>query len=123
MSLNPPPVRIPEALMQDPETLAFMQELLRSIYLLWAGFEKNVGFYGTDPVDQAAALTTALTTITHTAPGTPDYAIQNLTPTSPYGFVSQDEGNTVLSVIANLQARVNELEAALDSSTGIGVIS
>ena len=52
-----------------------------------------------------------LTTITHTAPGTPDYAIQNLTTSTPYGFVSADEGNTVLSVIKNLQQRVLDLEA------------
>ena len=52
----------------------------------------------------------ALTTITHTAPGTPDYAIQNLTTSTPYGFVSADEGNSVLSVIKNLQQRVLDLE-------------
>lgn len=52
-----------------------------------------------------------LTTITHTAPGTPDYAIQNLTTSTPYGFVTADEGNTVLSVVKNLQQRVADLEA------------
>lgn len=62
---------------------------------------------------QEAALTTALTTITYTAPGTPDYAIQNLTNSGGYGFVTRDEGNTVLAVIANLQTRVNELETRL----------
>lgn len=62
-----------------------------------------------------AALTSALTVITHTAPGTPDYAIQNLTASSPYGFVTADEGNTVLKVIANLQTRVSELEARMQS--------
>ena len=58
-------------------------------------------------------LTTALTTITHTAPGTADYAIQDLTTTTPYGFASQDEGNSVLAVIANLQARLAEVETQL----------
>lgn len=52
----------------------------------------------------------ALTTITHTAPGTPDYAIQNLTTSTPFGFVTADEGNSVLSVIKNLQQRVLDLE-------------
>lgn len=52
----------------------------------------------------------ALTTITHTAPGTPDYAIQNLTTSTPYGFVTADEGNSVLSVLKNLQQRVLDLE-------------
>lgn len=74
---------------------------------------QKIGFFGATPVVQATEITDELTSITHTAPGTPDYAIQDLTNTSPYGFVTQDEGNTVLSVIANLQARVNELETAL----------
>lgn len=73
-----------------------------------------VGFYGATPVDKPAALTAQLTTITHTAPGTPDYAIQNLTTSTPYGFVTADEGNSVLSVVANLQARLAEVEARLE---------
>ena len=64
---------------------------------------------------QGAALTTQLTTITSTAPGTPDYAIQDLTSTTPFGFVTKDEGNSVLAVIANLQARVAELESRLQA--------
>ena len=62
---------------------------------------------------KGAALTTQLTTITSTAPGTPDYAIQDLVNSSAFGFVTKDEGNTVLSVIANLQTRVAELETRL----------
>lgn len=73
-----------------------------------------VGFHGAAPSDQAAALTAGLTTLTHTAPGTPDYAIQNLTASSPYGFVTADEGNTVLKVLANLQAKIAEIEALLE---------
>lgn len=65
---------------------------------------------------KGTALTSPLTTITFTAPGTPDYAVADLTNSSPYGFASQDEGRTVLSVVANLQARVNELEARLQAS-------
>lgn len=61
-----------------------------------------------------SALTTQLTTITHTEPGTPDYAIQNLT-AGGFGFVTADEGNSVLKVVANLQTRVAELEARLKS--------
>ena len=62
---------------------------------------------------KGAALTTQLTTITSTAPGTPDYAIQDLINTSAYGFVTKDEGNSVLAVIANLQTRVSQLETQL----------
>ncbi len=64
---------------------------------------------------QGAALTAQLTSITHTAPGTPDYAVQDLINSSAYGFVTKDEGNTVLSVIKNLQVRVAELEARLEA--------
>ena len=54
-----------------------------------------------------------LTTITHTSPSTPDYAVQDLTSSTPFGFATKDEGNTVLSVIKNLQQRVLDLEARL----------
>lgn len=74
---------------------------------------QKIGFFNVTPVVQQTELTDELTTITHTAPVTPDYAIQDLTLTTPYGFATKDEGNTVLSVIANLQARVNELETKL----------
>jgi hypothetical protein len=73
---------------------------------------QKLGFFGADPVVQQTELTDELTTITHTAPGTADFAIQSLSLIG-YGFVTEDEGNTVLSVIANLQARVNELETKL----------
>lgn len=76
-----------------------------------------LGFYNiaTAPIAKPTALTTQLTTLTFTAPGTPDYAIQNLTNAGGYGFVTQDEGNSVLSVIANLQTRVAQLETKLQS--------
>ena len=81
----------------------------------------TVGFYGVAPVSKGAALTAQLTTITHTAPGTPDYAIQDLVQPAGFGFVTKDEGNSVLAVIANLQARVAQVEARLGSSTGVGL--
>ena len=68
-------------------------------------------------------LTDELTTLTHTAPSTPDYALQDLIDSSAgacFGFATKDEGNTALSVIANLQARVNELETAL---VNLGLLS
>lgn len=52
-----------------------------------------------------------LTTITHSGPATPDYAVQDLTSSTPFGFATKDEGNTVLSVVKNLQQRVLDLEA------------
>ena len=80
----------------------------------------TAGFYGTTPVAQGAALTAQLTTITSTAPGTPDYAIQDLTQTTPCGFATKDEGNSVLAVIANLQARLAQVESRLET---IGLIA
>jgi hypothetical protein len=81
---------------------------------------KPIGVAYSDPlldgarfVPEVAANTAALTTITSTAPGTPDYAVQDLTQTTPFGFATKDEGNTVLSVIANLQTRVSQLETKL----------
>lgn len=75
----------------------------------------TVGFFGTTPVAEGAALTTQLTAITSTAPVTPDFAIQDLINASAFGFVTKDEGNTVLAVIANLQTRVGQLEARLQA--------
>lgn len=75
----------------------------------------TAGFFGTAPTTKQTALTTQSTAITHTAPGTPDFAIQDLTSTGPFGFVTKDEGNTVLQVIANLQTRVQELETKLQA--------
>jgi hypothetical protein len=70
---------------------------------------------------QPAALTAQLTTITPAdAEGTPDYAIAAITNTTPYGFASAQEAITVLHVIKNLQVRVAELEARLES---LGIIA
>lgn len=68
-------------------------------------------YYGPEP-----EITDELTTITHTAPGTPDYAIAAPVDSSggaAFGFSTADEFNTVMSVIANLQARNKALEDAL----------
>lgn len=64
---------------------------------------------------QPAALTAQLTSITHTAPGTPDYAVQDLVQNTGFGFATADEGNTVLGVILNLQTRLAEVEARLEA--------
>jgi hypothetical protein len=80
-----------------------------------SGTAAMLGFFGTAAVVRPTALTAQLTTLTYTAPGTPDYAIQNLTSTGGFGFVTADEGNTVLSVIKNLQDRVGQIETKLQS--------
>lgn len=93
---NPPPVKIPQKILADPELRQFFLDLTKSLYLIWKH-------------SRSADLTAAKTTITHTAPGTPDFAIQNLS-AGGFGFATADEGNTVLQVVANLQTRVNEIE-------------
>lgn len=93
---HPPPVRIPAKLAGDVETRQFFFELTKAVYLMWEKMRN---------LEQTAALAT----ITHTAPGTPDYAIQNLV-NPGFGFVTLDEGNSVLQVIANLQTRMSEIE-------------
>lgn len=65
-----------------------------------------------DPTD----LVTALTDLTQAGSFTPDYAIQALTNSSPYGFATADEAETVLSVILNLQERLAAIETALSAA-------
>ena len=76
-----------------------------------------VGFWGATPVDQPAALTAQLTTITMAdTAGTPDYTIAAITTTSAAGFASVQECVSVLYVIRNLQVRLAEVEARLEEA-------
>jgi hypothetical protein len=81
-----------------------------------SGYVWRIVSQGGGTAAAGAALTAQLTTISHTAPGTPDYAIQDLTDSSGFGFATKDEGNSVLSVIRNLQVRVGEMEARLQAA-------
>lgn len=66
---------------------------------------------------KGAALTAQLTPITIAdAAGTPDYALQALTTSSPYGLATAAEAITLLYVIQNLQVRLAEVEARLEAS-------
>ena len=68
---------------------------------------------------KSSAATAALTNLTHTAPSADDFAIQDLkqsdSPTAGegFGFVTKDEGNTVLKVIQANKVRIAEIETAL----------
>jgi hypothetical protein len=81
---------------------------------------QKLGFFGATPVVQQTELTDELTTITFTAPVTPDYALQDLVDTGGFGFKTKDEGNSVLAVVANLQTRTKELE---DKLKALGLIA
>lgn len=69
---------------------------------------------------QGAGLTTQLTTVTCTAPGTPDYALQDLVQNTGFGFATKDEGNSALKALANLQVRLAEVEARLEALGIVG---
>ena len=92
------------------------------------GSAPALAFYGGTPRTRAAAMTAQLTTITHTVPATPDYNIQDFIDVAGdgsqgYAFTSRDEANSLLAVIANLQTRVQELENALNATTGVNLIA
>lgn len=103
--------------LRDPLVLRNTKILIEGDNGLTIGNEPTdkLGFFGAAPAVQQTAPTADLTHITHSAPGTPDYAIQDLTQTTPYGFVTKDEGNSVLKVVQNLQVRVKELEDMLSN--------
>lgn len=76
-----------------------------------------VGFWGATPVDQPAALTAQLTSITIAdAAGTPDYALAAFTTTTPAGFASIQELISFAYVVQNLQVRLAQVEARLEEA-------
>lgn len=82
---------------------------------------QKLSFYGVTPVNKGTAATAASSAITHTAPGTPDAAIQDLVSTAAsFGFVTKDEGNTVLRNLVNVQARQAEILTIL---TDVGLMN
>lgn len=72
-----------------------------------------ISFHGATPCDQTAAPTTELTDLTQAGSFTPDYAIQAITNSSPYGFVSAAEGETVVKVVQANKVRIAEIIACL----------
>lgn len=73
-----------------------------------------VGFWGVTPVDQAAALTAAVTAITVvSATASLSTTIEYVAGASSYAFPTVTEGQTFLYAIQKLQVRQAEVEAAL----------
>ena len=64
---------------------------------------------------KSSAPTAALTSLTHTAPGSDDFAIQNFVDavTGAFAFKTADEANSVLKTIRINQTRINEIVTAL----------
>ncbi len=81
------------------------------------GTTQLLSFWNATPIVQPAAMTSQLTNLSgDITPSTPDYA---LTATNGgWGCGSQDEFETMTSVIENLQTRVQELEDALSAAAG-----
>ena len=82
--------------------------------IIGTGATQKIGFYGTTAVVQPTALTAASTTLTNAGTAS-DFAIQAMTQTTPFGFVTQAEGETVVDVVLNNQARINEIETKLQA--------
>jgi len=80
----------------------------------------KMGFFGAMPVVRPAALTAQLTTLTFVDPGVPDYDIVAPIQNTGWGFATADEFKTVMSVIANLQTRLGQLETR---QQGLGLLS
>ena len=78
------------------------------------GTNQKLGFFNASPVVQQAALTTQLTTITHSSQGTPDYVLADVV-NGGWGLSTADEARTLLSVIRNLQIRLAEVETAVEN--------
>ncbi len=75
-----------------------------------------IGFWGITPVDQPAALTSQVTTITASAVTTPDYAIQVPVSTAGLGFANVDEALGFMNAVRNLQVRMAEVQSRLQES-------
>jgi hypothetical protein len=74
-----------------------------------------IGFWAATPCNQAAALTTAVTTISFVSAVAATYVITSmLVGTSTFKFISVTAGNTLVLAVANAQTRLNEIEAALN---------
>jgi len=80
----------------------------------------KMGFFGAMPVVKPVALTAQLTTLTFVVPGVADYDIAAPIQNTGWGFSTADEFKTVMSVIANLQTRMGQMETR---QQGLGLLS
>jgi hypothetical protein len=66
---------------------------------------QKLGFFNATPVVQQSGLTQ----LTYTSPGTPDYNLQDVTQTTPWGFADAEELRTFIKVVADLQTSLKNL--------------
>jgi len=88
-----------------------------------SGSAPMISFLGAAAVARPAALTAALTVVSSTAPGTPDYAIADPVQNTGYGFSTADEFLTAMAVLANLQNWRNSIDDILGHTAGYGLIT
>ena len=89
------------------------------------GTEPAIAFYGGTPRVRAAALTAQLTTVTCTAPTTPDYAmdfVDVIGDGSGWAFTSLDKARSFAALMANVQTRLQQLENALNAANGVNLV-
>jgi hypothetical protein len=82
------------------------------------GSTNTVGFFGVTPAGVQTLATAVGTTITASAPVTPDYDIQAVGvnwDSACWGVSSSDELLSCMNAIKNLQSRVTLLEASLNT--------
>ncbi|MDD5640419.1 MAG: hypothetical protein PHX53_02135 [Syntrophales bacterium] len=91
-----------------------------ALALMFQVLGSKMGFFGATPVVKPAALPAQLTTLTFVDPGVPDYDIVAPIQNTGWGFATADEFKTVMSVIANLQTRMGQLESR---QQGLGLLS
>ena len=78
----------------------------------------NVGFFGTTPASQQAALTAQHATLTQAGTDSGDVAIQAAADSSAgaaFGFANAAEFEAVVACVLNLMTRVQELEDKLQA--------
>lgn len=76
---------------------------------------QKLGFFGTTPVVQQAAMTAAHAAIAQAGTDSGDVAIQAATNSSPFGFVNAAEFEAVVGSLRNAMARLAEVEAILEA--------
>lgn len=74
----------------------------------------DLGFFGTSPTTQQAALTAQHATLTQAGTDNADVAIQAAT-NGGWGFANADEFEAVVACVINLMVRVQELEDRLQA--------
>jgi len=99
----------------DSTSNIIQSPMSRDGYKIGSATTHKLAFYDVaTPVDQPDALTAQWTTITHVEPSADDFAIQELTSTTPFGFVNANEANTAMKVLLNIQTKQAQIEARLE---------